>query len=144
MVTVIKTIENNLLEIEDIEKALSSYLEEDVRISNVKCTLVHSIPCDTGEPAGAYLEFDVNGCEICSFDLFWDVTECGHFINDKQLVLGELIPGTPVQSILDERKVFIHGNEALKMATIHFNCDFQSTIDCCNPMPRLDNDEDDG
>ena len=87
MVTVIKTIENNLLEIEDIEKALSSYLEEDVRISDVKCTLVHSIPCDTGEPAGAYLEFDVNGCEICSFDLFWDVSECGHFINDKQLVL---------------------------------------------------------
>ena len=60
-----------------------------------------------------------------------------------EIEFGELIPGTPVQSILDERKVFIHGNEALKMAAIHFNCDFQNTIDCCNPMPRLDDDEDD-
>ena len=44
MKTVTETIENNLLEIEDIEKALSSYLDEEVRISDVECTLVHSIP----------------------------------------------------------------------------------------------------
>jgi hypothetical protein len=82
-----RPIENNLLEIEDIEKALSSYLDEEVRISDVECTLVHSIPCDTGEPDGAYLEFNINGCEVCSFDLFWDDAKRGHYINDKQLVL---------------------------------------------------------
>ncbi len=87
MKTITVTIENNLLEIEDIEKALSSYLDEEVRISDVECTLVHSIPCDTGEPDGAYLEFNINGCEVCSFDLFWDDAKHGHYINDKQLVL---------------------------------------------------------
>ena len=57
-----------------------------------------------------------------------------------EIDFGELIPGTPVQKKLDERRVFIPGNEALKKATIHFNCDFQSTIDCANVMTGIDDE----
>jgi len=35
---------------------------------------------------------------------------------------GELIPGTPVQKLTAERIIRIRGNEALKLANIHFHC----------------------
>ena len=57
-----------------------------------------------------------------------------------EIDFGELIPGTPVQKKLDERRVFIPGNEALKTAPIHFNCDCQSTIDCANVMTGIDDE----
>ena len=38
-------------------------------------------------------------------------------------VFGELIGGTPVQEIIDDRLVRIRGNEALYTATIHFCCE---------------------
>ena len=35
---------------------------------------------------------------------------------------GNLIPGSPVMEIVEERLIRFHGNEALSLANIHFNC----------------------
>ena len=58
-----------------------------------------------------------------------------------EIDFGDVIPGSPVQEILDERKVFIPGNEALRTATIHFNCDFRYTIDCSSVLTGIGDDE---
>ncbi len=39
-----------------------------------------------------------------------------------EIEFGELIPGTPVQEIVSERLIRLPGNEALKLADIHFRC----------------------
>ena len=48
MKTITKTIEINLREQKDLENVLSSYLGKNVDISDVKCTLVHCVPCYGG------------------------------------------------------------------------------------------------
>ena len=58
-----------------------------------------------------------------------------------EIDFGDIIPGSPVQEILDERRVFIQGNEALRAATIHFNCDFRYTIDCSSIFAGIGDDE---
>ena len=49
-----------------------------------------------------------------SIDIFGEKYECD---------LGPLIPGTPVRNIIAERLVRRPGNEALKLANIHFRCE---------------------
>lgn len=39
-----------------------------------------------------------------------------------EVELGKLIPGTPVQEIIDDRIVHVDGNDALFKAAVHFNC----------------------
>lgn len=39
-----------------------------------------------------------------------------------EVELGDLIPGSPVQEIIDDRTVPVDGNVALFKATVHFNC----------------------
>ncbi|MCR5615382.1 MAG: hypothetical protein K6F45_04380 [Saccharofermentans sp.] len=41
----------------------------------------------------------------------------------RELEFGGTIPGTPVQQLVDDRLVYLPGNEALLRATVHFNCD---------------------
>ncbi len=41
----------------------------------------------------------------------------------REVEFGGTIPGTPVQQKLDDRLIYLPGNEALLRATIHFNCD---------------------
>ena len=86
-----KTIakELNLLDIEDIEEALSSYWERNMTIAEVECTLTYCIPGDTAIPSSMYLDF-ANGDEFCdSFDLF-DKEESYIFTwKDKELSLNE-------------------------------------------------------
>ncbi len=42
-----------------------------------------------------------------------------------EIDFGGNIPGTPIRVITDERIVYIPGNDALRKATIHFNCDLK-------------------
>ncbi len=42
-----------------------------------------------------------------------------------EIDFGGNLPGTPVRSVIDERRVPIPGNEALRKATVHFNCDLK-------------------
>lgn len=88
MKTIQITIEYNLLDVEDIEEAISSYLGKKTSISDVECTLVYSIPADTQEPDGMFLEFVVDDNEFYSFDIFYD-EEIGHCYKGKQLALDE-------------------------------------------------------
>ena len=87
MKTIIKEL--NLLDIEDIEKAISSHLGKKISISEVDCSLVHCVPCDTGMASGMYLEFTVGDEYFSSFDLFWDDDKKGHYLNEVHLGLEE-------------------------------------------------------
>ncbi len=89
------TKELNLLDVEDIEQALSKYYDREISISEVECSLVYCIPCDTDEPSGMILEFTVDD-EFCdSFDVFDE----NHYIGDKELSLNE--PWLPVEEVLN-------------------------------------------
>lgn len=94
------TKELNLLDVEDIEQALSKYFDREISISEVECNLAYCIPCDTDEPSGMILEFTVDD-EFCdSFDVFVDKeTEWSHYLNGKELSLNE--PWLPVEEILN-------------------------------------------
>ncbi|MBP3761837.1 MAG: leucine-rich repeat protein [Ruminococcus sp.] len=50
----------------------------------------------------------------------WEKIE--KFTEKKEVELGKLIPGSPVQKVF-EKITPIEGNEALIRATVHFNCD---------------------
>ena len=91
------TKELNLLDVEDIESALSDYFEKKVTISEVICTLTHFIPLDTQEPCGACLDFQIGDDSCDSFDLFYDEDLNGHYLNGKRLSLDE--PWLPEEEI---------------------------------------------
>lgn len=88
------TKELNLLDVEDIEQALSKYFGREISISDVECCLVYCVPIDEG-PDGMYLEFTVNGEYCDSFDVFDE----DHFIGNKQLSLNEM--ALPVREIFN-------------------------------------------
>lgn len=53
-----------------------------------------------------------------------------NIIHDRHdIEFGELIPGTPVLEIKEERLIHIPGNDALLKADIHFNCEI-SYLNC--------------
>ena len=56
----------------------------------------------------------------------WDEIEIVH--RKHEIEFGDCIPGTPVHTILAERRVFIPGNEALLTADLHFHCDLGETV----------------
>lgn len=96
--TIVK--EYNLLDIEDIEQALSKEIGTDVTISMVDCSLAHCIPADTNEPCGAYLEFRVGDYSYYSFDLFVDEeTGESHYWKGEQLALDE--PWLPEEELFN-------------------------------------------
>lgn len=95
MKTIVKEI--NLLDIEDIEEAISSHLGKKVSISDVDCSLAYCIPCDTEEPSGMYIAFTIGDKSLDSFDLFWDDDKGCHCLNGKRLCLDE--PWLPVEEV---------------------------------------------
>ena len=94
------TKEINLLDIEDVEQALTEYLGRPVTISEVRCWLTYCIPADTEKPSGAYLEFQIGEDDCYSFDVFVDKeSEEAHYWNGKKLALDE--PWLPVEEIFN-------------------------------------------
>jgi len=87
MKTIVKEL--NLLDIEDIEQAVSNFIGEQISISQIECSLAYCIPMDTGKPIGMYLELDVGNKSFDSFDLFYNEKLKGHYLNGKQLCLDE-------------------------------------------------------
>ncbi len=43
----------------------------------------------------------------------------------REIKFGPLIPGTPVQSVLSDKLIYIPRNDALLFADIHFRCELQ-------------------
>ena len=83
------TKEINLLEIEDIEKAVSDYSGVQQSIADIGCTLFYHI-VDGYIPNGmSFVLDDIDGEFISSYDLFYDEGKKGHFLNGKQLSLDE-------------------------------------------------------
>ncbi len=93
------TKELNLLDREDLEKAASEYLGRKVSVSEMDCTLVRCIPCDSEEPEGAYLELKIGDESFDSLDLFWGENMGGHYLNGKRLSLDE--PWAAAEEIFD-------------------------------------------
>ena len=87
MKTITKTIvkEINLLDIVDIEQAVSKHLKREVSISEIDCALVYCIPLDTGKPSGMYLELTI-GEDFCdSWELFYDDELEGFYLDGEQI-----------------------------------------------------------
>ena len=96
MKTIIKEL--NLLDIEDIENAVSSRIERQVTIAEIECSLVYCIPCDSGKASGMYLELTVDDEQLYSFDLFYD-DDNGHYLDGKKLSLDE--PWLPASEVFN-------------------------------------------
>ena len=96
MKTIVKEI--NLLDIEDIEKAVSDYLGEPVSIKDMSCSFVYSLAEDYS-PSG--MRFFICGSEddVTSYDLFYDEEKKGHYLNGKRLALDE--PWLPVNEVFN-------------------------------------------
>lgn len=56
----------------------------------------------------------------------WDKIEIVH--EKHEIDFGDCLPGTPVQTIISERRMFIPGNESLFTCNIHFNCNLKKSI----------------
>ena len=80
MTTKIKEL--NLLDVEDIEKALSEYFERQIKLSEVERTLVYCVPIDCGGLCGSYLQFFAGDDECSSYDLFEDEDEGKDIVNE--------------------------------------------------------------
>ena len=79
--TVIKEL--NLLDVEDIERALSDYYCKKVSLEDVECTLYYCIREDTCELSDSYLQFDVGDKWCDAFDLFYDNEENEFIVNGQ-------------------------------------------------------------
>lgn len=86
------TKEYNLLEISDIEKAVSDFLGEPTKISEIYCELVYWID-DDDKPTEMYLDFG----ECSAWDLFYDKELKGYYIDGKRLSLSD--PSHPLDEI---------------------------------------------
>ncbi|MBE6789167.1 MAG: hypothetical protein E7539_05815 [Ruminococcaceae bacterium] len=83
------TKEINLLDIADIEQAVSNHLGKKVTISEIDCSLAYCIPMGSGKASGMYLELTI-GDDFCdSLDLFFDDELNGHYLDGKPLCLDE-------------------------------------------------------
>ena len=66
------------------------------------------------------------GCTSLS-DIYYEGTpeewnKIEKYTEKLEVEYGNLIPGSPVMEIVEERLIRLHGNEALSLANIHFNC----------------------
>lgn len=93
------TKEIHLLDIEDIEKAVSDYSGEEQSIEEIGCTLFYHL-ADENMPNGmSFVLDDAEGEFISSYDLFYDEEKKGHYLNGKRLSLDE--PWLPVNEIFN-------------------------------------------
>lgn len=94
MKTIVKEI--NLLDIEDIEKAVSHFFGEEISIADIDCELIYHVDFDKEEPFNydeMVLSFTYCDDDCLSSDLFWDEELDGYALNGKILwVKGEFRP----------------------------------------------------
>ena len=97
MKTIVKEI--HLLDIEDIEQAVSNYTGEAASIEDIGCTLFYHL-ADEDRPNGmSFVLDDANGDFISSYDLYYDEELKGHYLNGKRLSLDE--PWLPVNEVFN-------------------------------------------
>ena len=94
------TKELNLLDIEDIEKAASEFLEREVAISDIECVMQYGgfgFDEEDHTPGGIFLIFTVDDEEFDSYELFDDDGE--YRIDGKPLSLNA--PWLPKEEIFN-------------------------------------------
>ncbi len=84
MTTKTVTKELNLLDVEDIEAALSKHYDRKITVSEVECTLYYCFHLDTCELRGSYLEFMIGNDPCDSYDLWYDEEEKKVRVNGKR------------------------------------------------------------
>ena len=73
---------------QDIEKAVSAYLNKRVFVSEIECTLVYVIPASKGKPQEMHLSMVVGDKEFSSLDLcFFNPQKKGYYHKGKRLAL---------------------------------------------------------
>ena len=95
MKTIVKEI--HLLDIEDIEKAVSDYLGVPVSINEMSCSFVYHI--SGFDPNGMGFNLFSKGEFVSNYDLFYDEEKKGHYLNGKRLCLDE--PWLPVNEVFN-------------------------------------------
>ena len=91
----IKTVnkEYNLLDIEDIEEALSAFAGEEMSISNIRCELTYfvSLDCDSQTPITLYFIDEDQDCleDAFSFDVFQNEEGEPNYWKGKLLAINE-------------------------------------------------------
>ncbi len=94
------TKELNLLDIEDIEKAASEFLEREVAISDIECVMQYgSFDEDDLTPGGIFLIFTVDDEEFDSYELFVSDDDGEYRIDGKSLSLNA--PWLPKEEIFN-------------------------------------------
>ncbi len=78
-----------MLELSDIEQALSRQFGQDVSISEVKCVLTYFIDKESFEFDSMTLDFTVGEKSCDSIDLFSNTEGGYHYIEGKHLCLDE-------------------------------------------------------
>ena len=78
-----------LLDIEDIEEAISKYLGKKISISEIDAELMYCFPENSEEACGMNLQLDYDGWKCDAEDLFYDSQLGGFYLNGKMLGLDE-------------------------------------------------------
>ena len=79
-----------LLDVDDIEEAVSAYFGEEVNIGEMECILTYFVPMDEGIPNGMVFDILVNKQPVDAFDLFMDDDDsCVYIYKDKEISLNE-------------------------------------------------------
>ena len=80
-----------LLDVEDIEEAVTNFLEKDetVKISQMDCTLLYNTPTDTGITDGMCFDITVEKDLVDAFDLFWDDDSDVYICKGQAISLNE-------------------------------------------------------
>ena len=85
-----KTNKGRPLNVADLEYAVSTYLGQDVNISDIACTLVYVISESTSEPEEMHLAMTVGDHEFSSLDLiFFDQSRKAYYLKNERLALDE-------------------------------------------------------
>ena len=82
------TKEINVLEIEDIEKAVSDFFGEEVKLNELDCTLTYWIAFPDFSPDGMSLKFNSPKGICYSADLFYDKKGGCYYLDGKLLGLS--------------------------------------------------------
>ena len=109
-----KTILKELiaLEISDIEKAVSEFLEEPVKISEIDCEITYWFD-DDNQPTQMFLDFG----ECDANDLFYDEEKEGFYLDGIRLSVSE--PWLPINEI------FAFDVSEFKSFNVHTDIDWE-------------------
>ena len=83
------TKEYVVLEQGDIEEVVSAQIGREVSISEISCCLTYYFDVESGMPGGMYLDFEIDGEYVDSYDVFFDEEKDIYCYKGKEFSLNE-------------------------------------------------------